>query len=54
MRREVRVGVALAVVAVVLSAIALTTDVPDLLIVVLFVVAAVVVHFAFPSGRADD
>lgn len=52
--REVRTGVVLALVAVVLSAVALAIDLPDLLIVVLFVVAAVVVHFAWPDRRADD
>lgn len=52
--REMRTGVVLVVVALVLSAVALATDVPDLLIVVLFVISAVAVHFAWPDGRADD
>lgn len=46
-------GVVLALVAVVLVVFASLTGAPDWLVVVLFVVAVLVVRFAWP-GSADD
>lgn len=49
--REVLILIA---VGIVLSIVARVTAVQDLLLVVLFVIAVAVVHFALGDGRADD
>lgn len=52
--RGVQIGVALVVVALVLSALATTTTMPGWLIVVLYAVAAVVAFLAWPGRETDD
>jgi hypothetical protein len=52
--RQTQQTIALILVGVVLSVVAIATDVPDLVILILFVVAALVTHFAWPDKSSDD